>query len=156
LNASSVATLALWSLFFVITVSPDDSIVHRVRLGMALYGCAIDVKSHHPQIRVSGVSLMISTPVSAINMAEVTDIAALAAMQAQQQRFRRNSDWLQANLATVYARHRGKCICVCGGELFVAGSAEEVMSRARAAHPEDDGLLLRYVPRRRMERVYAH
>ena len=99
---------------------------------------------------------MISSRATAIKMAEVTDQAALADMQAQRQRFRRNSDWLQANLATVYARHRGKCICVSAGELFVADSAEEVLARARAAHPEDDGLLLRYVPRHRMERIYAH
>src|SRR5438132_1162999 len=100
--------------------------------------------------------LVISTRTSAIKMAEVSDPATIAGMQAQRQRFRRNSDWLQANLPIVYARHRGKCICISGGELFVADHAEEALARARAAHPEDDGLLLRYIPRQRMERIYAY
>jgi len=89
-------------------------------------------------------------------MTEVTDPAMLAEINAQEQRFRRNSDWLQAHVPSVYAQHRGKCICVAGGELFVAETAEEVLALARAAHPDDDGLLLRYIPRERMERIYAH
>jgi len=48
----------------------------------------------------------------------------------------------------VYARHRGKCICVAGEELSVAASPDEVLARARAAHPEDNGsILVRYIPR---------
>jgi hypothetical protein len=38
----------------------------------------------------------------------------------------------------------------------VAHTAEEALARARAAHPEDDGLLLRYIPCERLERIYAH
>jgi hypothetical protein len=89
-------------------------------------------------------------------MSEGADPAMLAEMEAQEQRFRRNSDWLQAHIASVYGQHRGKCICVAGGELFVADTVEEVLSQARAAHPEDDGFLLRYIPRERMERIYAY
>jgi hypothetical protein len=99
---------------------------------------------------------MISTRTSPLTMTEVTDPAMVAEMNAQEQRFRRNSDWLQAHVPSVYAQHRAKFICVSGGELFVADSAEEVLSLARAAHPEDDGFLLRYIPRDRMERIYAH
>jgi hypothetical protein len=98
---------------------------------------------------------MILARPSPIMMAEVTDPVALTEIEAQRQRFRRNSDWLQAHIAAVYPRHRGKCICVAGQELFVADSAEEVLALARAAHPDDDGLLLRYVPRERMERIRA-
>jgi hypothetical protein len=99
---------------------------------------------------------MISTRTSTITMTEVTDPAALAEIHAQHQRMRRNSDWLQAHIPSVYAQHRGKHICVSGGELFVADTAEEALSQARTAHPDDDGLLLRYIPRERMERIYAH
>mgnify|MGYP001609807362 CR=1 FL=1 len=46
--------------------------------------------------------------------------------------------------------------CVAGQKLFVADTAPEVVATARKTHPDDDGLLLRYIPRERMERVYAH
>jgi hypothetical protein len=94
-----------------------------------------------------------STPVV---MFEVTDPAELAKARVQSERFRKNSDWLQAHVPTVYAQYRGKCICVAGQELFVADTAPEVIAMARVAHPEDDGFLLRYIPRVKMERVYAH
>jgi len=56
----------------------------------------------------------------------------------------------------VYAQHRGQCICIAGEQLFAADTAEEALAQARAAHPDNDGVLLRYIPRERMERVYAH
>lgn len=86
---------------------------------------------------------------------EVSDPAELARSKLQDERFERNSAWLQAHFAEVYSRHRGKCICVAGEELFVGDSPEEVFSKAKAAHPEDDGRLLRYIPRQRMSRIYA-
>ena len=99
---------------------------------------------------------MISARTNPITMTEITDPAVVAEVQAQHERMRRNSDWLQAHVPTVYAQHRGKYICVCGQELFVGDSAEDVIARARAAHPDDDGFLLRYIPREKMERIYAH
>ena len=89
-------------------------------------------------------------------MVEVTDPEEIAKIKVQRERGRKNSDWLQAHVPQVYAQHRGKCICVAGQELFVADTAPEVVAMARKAHPEDDGLLLRYIPRERMERIYAH
>jgi hypothetical protein len=89
-------------------------------------------------------------------MIEVTDPQEIASIKAQRDRFRKNSDWLQAHVPQVYAQHRGKHICVAGQESFVADSAPEVLAMARRAHPEDDGPLLRYIPREKMERVYAH
>ncbi len=89
-------------------------------------------------------------------MVEVTDPDEIAKIKAQRERGRKNSDWLQAHVPQVYAQHRGKCICVAGQELYVADTAPEVLAIARKAHPDDDGLLLRYIPRERMERIYAH
>ncbi len=89
-------------------------------------------------------------------MTEVTDPEEIAKIKAQRERFRKNSDWLQAHVPQVYAQHRGKFICVAGQELFVADRAPDVVASARKAHPEDDGFLLRYIPREKMERVYAH
>jgi hypothetical protein len=91
-----------------------------------------------------------------IVMEEVTDPFELAKARAQNERFERNSAWLQAHIEEVYSHHRGKCICVAGGELFVADTPEAVIAQAKAAHPEDDGRLLRYIPKERIERVYAN
>jgi hypothetical protein len=94
-----------------------------------------------------------STP---LVMYEVTDPEELAKAEAQRKRFRKNSDWLQAHIPEVYSQHRGRCICVAGQELFVADTGPEVVALARKAHPEDDGFLLRYIPKEKMERIYGH
>lgn len=89
-------------------------------------------------------------------VSEGTDPVENARVHAQLKRFQKNSDWLEAHIPEVYSQYRGKCICIAGQELFVAETAPEVIALARKAHPNDDGLLLRYVPRERMERIYAH
>jgi hypothetical protein len=91
-----------------------------------------------------------------IIMEEVTDPKELAKAQAQRERFDRNSAWLQAHALEIYARHRGKCICIAGEELFAADTPEEALALAKAAHPEDNGAFLRYLPREKMARIYAH
>jgi hypothetical protein len=90
-----------------------------------------------------------------IVMEEVTDPAELAKARARRERFDRNAAWLQAHAAEVYPRYRGKCICIAGEELFVADTPEEVLALASAAHPEDDGRFLRYIPREKVARIYA-
>jgi hypothetical protein len=82
-----------------------------------------------------------------IVMEEITDPEELAKARAQRARFDRNTAWLQAHAAEVYARYRGKCICIAGAELFVADTPEEVLALAKAAHPDDDGFFLHYIPR---------
>ena len=99
---------------------------------------------------------MILAKSAPLMMVEDADLPETGKIQAQRQRFRKNSAWLQGHVAHVYAQHRGKHICVAGEELFVADTAPEAVALARQAHPEDDGLLLRYVPRERLERIYAH
>jgi hypothetical protein len=98
---------------------------------------------------------MVDKP-SPIVMEEVTDPEELAKARAQRKRFDRNSAWLQAHIAEIYARYRGKCICIAGEELFVADTPEEALALATAAHPEDDGRFLRYIPREKLDRIYAH
>jgi len=91
-----------------------------------------------------------------IIMEEVTDPEELAKAQAQWQRFDRNAAWLRAHTSEVYTRYRGKCICIAGEELFAADTPEEALALARAAHPEDDGFFLHYIPREKLARIYAH
>src|SRR6266850_3876376 len=86
-------------------------------------------------------------------MEAVTDPAELANIHARRARFERNAAWLQAHASEVYTHHRGKCICIAGEELFVADTPEEAIALARAAHPEDDGFFLHYIPHERVARI---
>jgi hypothetical protein len=81
-----------------------------------------------------------------IVMEEVTDPEALAKARTQRQRFDRNSAWLQAHATEVYTRYRGTCVVIAGEELFAANTPEEARALAAAAHPEDDGSFIRYIP----------
>jgi hypothetical protein len=89
-------------------------------------------------------------------MEEVTDPVQLAEAQAQREQFDRNSAWLQAHASEIYPKHRGKCICVAGEELFVAETASEAVAQATAAHPHDKGRFVHYIPKERVPRIYAH
>src|SRR5215208_717723 len=62
-----------------------------------------------------------------IMMTEVTDPEELAQAQARHASYQLNVAWLRAHAAEVYRRHRGKCICIAGGELFVADTPEAVL-----------------------------
>jgi hypothetical protein len=88
-------------------------------------------------------------------MEEVTDPGELARARVQWERFDRNAAWLQAHASDVYPRNRGRHVCIAGQELFAADTAEAAVALARAAHPDDDGFILRYIPREKVARIYA-
>src|SRR5437879_1966093 len=99
--------------------------------------------------------MIVGKPSGQFVMYEVTDPVELAKAEELRKKFRKNSDWLQAHIPEVYSQHRGKCICIDGQELFVADTALEVIALAKKAHPEDNGYLMRYIPRGKMARIYA-
>ena len=86
---------------------------------------------------------------------ELTGAEELAKARAQDERFERNWAWFEAHAAEIYARHRGKCLCIAGQELFVADTPDQALALATAAHPEDDGRFTRYIPKERSYRIYA-
>jgi hypothetical protein len=88
-----------------------------------------------------------------ITIEEVTDPQKIAEAQAQFAQTRRDSAWLQAYAHEIYTQHRGKFIVVAGEELFVADTHEEALVLAKAAHPEDKGLLGQYIYPQKMARV---
>jgi hypothetical protein len=98
----------------------------------------------------------IANQISPIVMEEVTDPEELERAHAQDERFDRNSAWLQAHVDEVYTRYRGKCVVIAGEELFAADTPEEAWALATAAHPEDDGSFIRYIPRDNAARIYAN
>ena len=91
---------------------------------------------------------------SPLVMEEVTDPEELARARAQRERADRNAAWLQAHASEVY-RHRGKHICIAGQQLFVGDTVQEAYAQAREAHPEDDGLFVRYIPVEKLPRIYV-
>ncbi len=96
-----------------------------------------------------------ATDEASIKLEVITDHGRLSASRAQWARFDRNLAWFQERAADVYSAYRGKFISIAGNELFVGDTAPEAVARARAAHPDDDGLFVRYIPREKAARVYA-
>ncbi len=86
---------------------------------------------------------------------EVNDPVEVARCMAQDERGRRNSDWLQAHWADLLPEARGKFVAVAGQEAFIADTHEEAWAMARKAHPEDDGALSQYVFPGKGPRIYA-
>jgi hypothetical protein len=87
---------------------------------------------------------------------EVTDPTEIARCRVQDERARRNSDWLQAHWGDVLPRARGRFLAVAGQEAFLADTPEDAWGQARTAHPEDDGAISQYVPEDGAPRIYGH
>jgi hypothetical protein len=87
---------------------------------------------------------------------EVNDPVEVARCKAQDERARRNSDWLQSHWADLLPQARGKFVAVAGLEAFIANTPEEAWAMARAAHPEDDGALGQYVFPGQGPRIYEN
>jgi hypothetical protein len=88
-------------------------------------------------------------------MDEQLDPVERTAARVRRERFERNWAWLEAHASEVY-RHRGKFVCISGQELFVGDTVDDVLTRSRAAHPDDDGRFTRYIPEEKGVRIYAH
>jgi hypothetical protein len=78
---------------------------------------------------------------SHLTLEEVNDPDVIARARAQDERAKRNIDWLQAHWADLLPRALGKRLVVAGQEAFIADTRAE----AKAAHPDDDGSFGQYV-----------
>lgn len=92
--------------------------------------------------------------VAPVQMEITADPAELAEGHDRFEQYKRNSNWLKAHADEVY-RHRGKFVCVAGQELFVGDTAADARQRAAAAHPGDQGLIVRFVPLKKTAWIYA-
>jgi hypothetical protein len=92
----------------------------------------------------------------ALTLEEVTDPATIARCRQQNERAKKNSDWLQANWAILLPQARGKFLAVAGQEAFIADTPQAAWNMARAAHPEDNGAISQYVLPEGGPRIYAH
>jgi hypothetical protein len=96
------------------------------------------------------------TTESQLTLEEVNDPTVIARCRAQDERVKRNSDWLQAHWAELLPQARGKFVAVAGQEAFIADTADTAWRMARAAHPEDDGAISQYVFPQGGPRIYAN
>lgn len=89
-------------------------------------------------------------------MEVITDPEEIARSRARQAKWVRNWECLQANLHKIGPGLPGKTVCFAGGEIFVGDTVHEVVAKAQAAHPDDDGRILHYIPKHKGIRIYAH
>lgn len=86
---------------------------------------------------------------------EVMPPAEAAGTREASVQFQRNSFWLQQHWGELLPQARGKHLAVAGQEAFLADSAAEAIARARAAHPEDKGIHVYYLPTHQGPLIYA-
>src|SRR5262249_38111077 len=79
-------------------------------------GCTIPARRWRPRIR--------QTTESQLTLEEVNDPAVIARCRTQDERVKRNSDWLQAHWAELLPQARGKFVAVAGQEAFIADTAD--------------------------------
>jgi hypothetical protein len=76
---------------------------------------------------------------------EVTDPDEITRFRIQNERARRNSDWLQTHWPDLIPQARGRFLAVAGEEAFLGDTAELAWALAKGAHPDDEGTLIQYV-----------
>jgi hypothetical protein len=91
----------------------------------------------------------------ALCIEEVCNPHDIARARAQNERHRRNSDWLQTHWADVLPQARGKFLAVAGQEPCIADTPEEAWAWVATTHPEDDGAIVQYVRPETGPRIYA-
>ena len=74
----------------------------------------------------------------------------------QIERGRRNAEWLSNHWADLLSQARGRFVAVAGQEAHIADSPEAAWAWAQAAHAEDNGALVQYVPIHEGPTIYAH
>jgi hypothetical protein len=88
---------------------------------------------------------------------EVTESPESAARRrATDDQFRRNSEWLQTHWGDLIPQVYGKHLAVAGQEAFFGDDLDDVITRAKSAHPEDAGMYVRYVRHPIGPRIYGN
>ena len=67
-----------------------------------------------------------------------------------------NAAWLQEHWCDLPPDAEGKFLVVAGKEMFIADTPQEASARARAAHPNDLGLIGFYISPHKGPRIYVN
>jgi hypothetical protein len=84
-------------------------------------------------------------PPPQLEWGEVTDPAEIAESRAVHEAALRNGDWLATHWPDLLPQAYGKYVAVAGQQAFLADSVQEALALAKAAHPDDKGVLIQYV-----------
>jgi hypothetical protein len=87
---------------------------------------------------------------------ECNDEESVARFRAGQESFLRNSEWLQAHWNELIPQVYDKHLAVAGQEAFFGDDPKTVLAQARAAHPDDHGIIFEYVRRPIGPRIYGN
>ena len=87
---------------------------------------------------------------------EVADPVEIAASRRGHDQANRNLDWVSSHGNDLLPAALGKYVAIAGQQAFVAGTSEEACALARAAHPDDEGLLIQYVSPLKGPRIYGN
>ena len=90
-----------------------------------------------------------------IVMEEVDDPAEVSKARIRREMFDRNFNWLADHASEIYDTFQGKYISVAGEEVFAGDTPQEAIALASAAHPENQGNSVQYIPKEKMARVYV-
>ena len=85
----------------------------------------------------------------------VTDPVENARNKSQHDEAVENSNWLYAHWSELLPQAIGKYVGVSGQEPFISDNLREAERMARAAHPEDKGVIVQYVSAAKGMRVYG-
>jgi hypothetical protein len=85
----------------------------------------------------------------------VDDPEVNARNRAIRDQFRANADWLSAHWSDVLPQAYGKYIAVAGQQAFISEDPLEAERLASSAHPEDRGILVKYVSSFKGPRLYG-
>ena len=91
-----------------------------------------------------------------ITVEEVAESEETARMRKALDQAEQNMNWLQSHWQDLLPGVLGKFLAVAGQEAFIADSSEKAAAMARAAHPDDRGLLLHYISPERGPRIYGN
>src|SRR5579871_5984281 len=87
---------------------------------------------------------------------EITDAETIAKYRIGLEQFQRNSDWLQDHWSYLIPGVYGKHLAVAGQEAFIGDNVDDVIARAKAAHPDDVGMFVEFVRPPLGPRIYGN
>jgi len=88
-------------------------------------------------------------------MEEISDPVLLAHCKASEEAYRRNEAWMEAHWEEIWPLARGKTLAIAGEQAFIGDTPDEALKKAWAAHPDDVGIVCRYVSPHTGPKIYA-
>ena len=85
----------------------------------------------------------------------ITDPVKNARFGVQHEQFKKNSEWLSSHWPEVLPEAFGRFVAVSGQQAFLADNAQEARRLAIDAHPEDQGVFVKYVSPFKGIRLYG-